>query len=134
MKALAWIAGIGFALAIVFLGIAFHTAGDSFSFAHQLVGQNPLVVGKDFREWAWSGGDKLTTDVPATITMTPGSRLLSQARSRKNSTINQKIPLAKRAMMKRTMSAEPHVIDRRRHALHRVDRVSLEERPLTVPW
>jgi hypothetical protein len=73
MKALGWIAGIGFALAIVFLGLAFHTAGDSFSFAHQLVGQNPLAVGKGFREWAWSGGDKLTTDVPATITMTPGN-------------------------------------------------------------
>jgi hypothetical protein len=73
MKALGWIAGIGLVLAIVFLGIAFHTAGDSFSFAHQLVGQNPLAVGKGFREWAWSGGDKLTTDVPATITMTPGN-------------------------------------------------------------
>ncbi len=73
MNALGWIAGIGFVLAIIFLGIAFHTAGDSFSFAHQLVGQNPLVVGKGFREWAWSGGDKLTTDVPATITMTPGN-------------------------------------------------------------
>ena len=72
MKALGWIAGIGLVLAVVFLGLAFHSAGDSFSFAHQLVGQNPLRVGPGLREWAWSGGDKLTIDVPATIELTPG--------------------------------------------------------------
>ena len=73
MKALAWIAGMGLCLGIVFLAVAYHTAGDSFSFANQLVGQNPTAIGKGFREWAWSGGDKLTTDVPATIQVTPGN-------------------------------------------------------------
>lgn len=73
MKILAWIAGIGLTLAVLFLGLAFHSAGDSFSFAHQLVAQNPLKVEPGLREWAWSGGDKLVTDAPATIEMTPGN-------------------------------------------------------------
>jgi hypothetical protein len=37
------------------------------------VAQNPLRVGPDFREWAWSGGDKFITDAPATIELKPGN-------------------------------------------------------------
>ena len=72
MKALAWIAGISFSLALIFVGLAFHAAGDNFSFANQLMGQNPLTIAPGLREWAWSGGNKLTIDVPATIQLTPG--------------------------------------------------------------
>jgi hypothetical protein len=52
MKAIGWIAGISLVLAVLFLGLAFHSAGDSFSFAHQLVAQNPLKVAPGLREWA----------------------------------------------------------------------------------
>jgi hypothetical protein len=67
-KTLAWIAGAGFVLSIVFFTGAFLIAGDQlFASSKPLAAIAPLVDGKDRKEWRWNGGDTLRIEAPVKL-------------------------------------------------------------------
>lgn len=72
-KSLVRIALGGFGLALAFFVLAYVFSGNSFRFLSQMTGEKPAGIGPGVREWAWTGGDRLDIDMPATVTLVPGS-------------------------------------------------------------
>ena len=68
MKILSWIAGIGLSLGVVFLALAFSTAGISRDFTSRA----PSSQQAGQKEWNWDGGDHVRIAVPGTVHYQPG--------------------------------------------------------------